>query len=170
MAWSFRFATLNKSKMTQIMTSPRLPHLDIAAWLDLLELRQYQGKSSRPNYSHMKLNGTIFQLQTVLPNSLASKSWFTSAKRISNSWGFGTRLIVHEWCRIWLHCVTNTTVVRISSLTSSIWWPIAGFCFHLWTILRRHYLRRFEDASLYLCSSNRRSVRFISQPSCANFR
>lgn len=45
MAWSFRFATLNKNKMAPIMVLPQHPHLDIGAWLDLLDLRQYDGNS-----------------------------------------------------------------------------------------------------------------------------
>lgn len=46
MAWSFRFAALNKNKMTQIMVTPQHPHLDIGAWLELLDLRQYHGEST----------------------------------------------------------------------------------------------------------------------------
>lgn len=43
MAWSFRFSTLNK-KMAPIMQLPQ-PHLEIGAWLDILDLRQYEGNN-----------------------------------------------------------------------------------------------------------------------------
>lgn len=50
MAWSFRFATLNRDKMPPIMVLPQHPHLDIKSWLELLDLPQYDGKSlSKPN-------------------------------------------------------------------------------------------------------------------------
>lgn len=41
-AWSFRFATLNKHKMAPIMVSTQ-NHLDIKAWLIVLDLQQYEG-------------------------------------------------------------------------------------------------------------------------------
>lgn len=119
MAWSFRFATLNKNKMTQIVVTPQHPHLDIDAWLDMLDLRQYNGKlKTNKIFTHVG-DGLIrsfdcnFEFQKALQSSLVSKNSFIFVKRTSNSWGFETRLIVHEWCRAWLRCVTNTNVVCI---------------------------------------------------------
>lgn len=42
MSWSFRISTLNKNR-TPIMQLPH-PHLEIPKWLDVLDLRQYEGK------------------------------------------------------------------------------------------------------------------------------
>lgn len=43
MAWNFRLSTLNKKEMSPIMVLPRHPHFEIAAWLEVLELPQYNG-------------------------------------------------------------------------------------------------------------------------------
>lgn len=43
MAWNFRFSTLSKKQLEPIMVLPRLPHFEIAAWLEMLELTQYNG-------------------------------------------------------------------------------------------------------------------------------
>ncbi|XP_037042558.1 breast cancer anti-estrogen resistance protein 3 homolog isoform X3 [Bradysia coprophila] len=45
-AWSFRFATLNKQKMAPIMVAPP-HHLDIKAWLVVLDLQQYEESFSK---------------------------------------------------------------------------------------------------------------------------
>lgn len=50
MAWNFRFAALNRNKMAPIMVLPQQYHMDIGAWLDLLDLQQYRGK-----FHHKKL-------------------------------------------------------------------------------------------------------------------
>lgn len=50
MSWSFRLSTLNKNR-TPIMQLPH-PHLEIAKWLDVLDLRQYEGKSDYTNHTN----------------------------------------------------------------------------------------------------------------------
>lgn len=50
-AWSFRFATLNKNKMAPIMVSTQ-HHLDIKAWLIVLDLQQYEGKQTKISFIH----------------------------------------------------------------------------------------------------------------------
>ncbi|KAJ6633670.1 hypothetical protein Bhyg_16596 [Pseudolycoriella hygida] len=45
-AWSFRFATLNKHKMAPIMVSSQ-QHIDIKAWLIVLDLQEYEESFSK---------------------------------------------------------------------------------------------------------------------------
>lgn len=55
MAWSFRFSTLSKKQMNPIMTLPRQQHFEIAAWLNVLDLPQYNGMI-KPNFSTENCN------------------------------------------------------------------------------------------------------------------
>ncbi|XP_055295653.1 breast cancer anti-estrogen resistance protein 3 homolog isoform X3 [Sitodiplosis mosellana] len=47
MAWNFRFSTLSKKEMGPIMVLPRHPHFEISAWLEMLDLPQYNKSFSK---------------------------------------------------------------------------------------------------------------------------
>lgn len=128
MAWSFRFATLNKDKMPPIMVLPQHPHLDIKSWLDLLDLPQYDGKLLSPPwykrfYTHFRYkNISNSPNQKAFQNLLVSRNWCTSVRLILSNLGFVTRLIVHELYQVWLHYVINMNEVSFKQLKKSWNW------------------------------------------------
>lgn len=83
MAWSFRFSTLSKKQMNPVMVLPRQQHFEIAAWLNVLDLPQYNGMTKQPiPMENCNLESTItyifssfhFKLQRAFPSSSVSRS------------------------------------------------------------------------------------------------
>lgn len=90
-------------------------HLDIKAWLIVLDLQQYEGIHFTLYGS--KLLNISFLAQKAFQSFLVLKSLCTSMKPISNSWVFGIRHIELEQFPVWLHYVINTKEVRYINYT-----------------------------------------------------
>lgn len=61
MSWSFRISTLNKNR-TPIMQLPH-PHLEIPKWLDVLDLRQYEGKCAEKKKTNKNIKIKCIRLK-----------------------------------------------------------------------------------------------------------